>query len=111
MRIPPYIGRLCKLAVVITVVAISVMTAGSRSNYLTPKDKAFYADENLINFVRPGLVLRVVSGAIADDGTIKARVRITDPRGCRWIVWVLRRPVQWPLAVWPLTSRRAKLNT
>jgi OmcA/MtrC family decaheme c-type cytochrome len=81
MRIPPYIGRLCKLAVVITVVALSVMTAGSRSNYLTPKDKAFYADENLINFVRPGLVLRVVSGAIADDGTITARVRITDPRG------------------------------
>lgn len=74
-------GRILKLAVILSVVALSVMTAGSRSNYLTPKDKAFYADENLINFVRPGLVLRVLSGSIADNGTITARIRITDPRG------------------------------
>lgn len=81
MRIPPSIARICKLIVIVTVVALSVMTAGSSSNYLTPKDKAFYADANLINFVRPGLTLRVLSGSIADDGTIKTRLRITDPRG------------------------------
>jgi OmcA/MtrC family decaheme c-type cytochrome len=47
----------------------------------TTGDKAFYADEKTVNFVRPGLVVRVLSAEIAADGTAKARVRFTDPRG------------------------------
>ncbi|MBL8240796.1 MAG: OmcA/MtrC family decaheme c-type cytochrome [Bryobacterales bacterium] len=47
----------------------------------TTADKAFYSDEKTINFVRPGLVLRILSAEIAADGTAKARVRFTDPRG------------------------------
>lgn len=44
-------------------------------------DKRFYADPNLLNFVRPGLVFTVLSSSIAADGIIRATVRMTDPRG------------------------------
>ncbi len=39
------------------------------------------ADDKLISFVRPGLVVKVVSAVIAGDGTISADVKVTDPRG------------------------------
>lgn len=81
MRIPPALGRPLKLALIITVLALTIVTAGSRSNLFSPKDKAFYADANTINFVRPGLVLSVQSANIASDGTITARIKITDPAG------------------------------
>jgi len=32
-------------------------------------------------FVRPGVVIKVMSAEIGADGTIKARVRLTDPKG------------------------------
>lgn len=47
----------------------------------TERDKAFYADSALVNFVRPGLVMKVMGVSIATDGTVTARVRFTDPRG------------------------------
>ena len=39
------------------------------------------ADQNLINFIRPGISVKIVSAAIAKDGTITARVTIADPKG------------------------------
>jgi OmcA/MtrC family decaheme c-type cytochrome len=81
MHIPPVLGRILKLGLIVMIAAITVMTAGSRSNMLTSHDKAYYADPNLLNFVRPGLVLKVVSAGIASDGTITAKVRITDLKG------------------------------
>src|SRR5436190_16567305 len=39
------------------------------------------ADQNLINFIRPGISVKVVSAAIGADGTITARVNINDPKG------------------------------
>lgn len=47
----------------------------------TPRDKAYYADEALVNFVRPGLAFSVVSHEIAADGTLKVRFKLTDPKG------------------------------
>ena len=44
-------------------------------------EKAFFADEKTISFVRPGLVVRVTGATIAADGTITADIRVTDPRG------------------------------
>ncbi len=81
MRIPPLLVRSLKIAAIVTVVALTVMTAGSRSNMLSPKSKAFYADANTINFVRPGLVLKVLNANIASDGTITTNISITDPAG------------------------------
>jgi hypothetical protein len=34
-----------------------------------------------MNFVRPGRVLKITSADIAADGTIKARLTLTDPKG------------------------------
>ncbi len=38
-------------------------------------------NEAQINFVRPGLNLKIVGASIAADGTIKARVQVTDSKG------------------------------
>lgn len=81
MQLPNGIIRLLKVATVPALIALSVLTASSPSHVFTKSDKAYYADANLINFVRPGLVLKVVSADIATDGTITAKVRITDPKG------------------------------
>src|SRR5215472_11769885 len=43
--------------------------------------RAQYLDPNLVNYIRPGIVVKIVSAAIAQDGTITARVNITDPKG------------------------------
>lgn len=61
--------------------AVSLISAAGNPDYLTVHDKAFYADPNLVNFVRPGLAFDIQSAEIADDGTIRARVKVTDPRG------------------------------
>jgi OmcA/MtrC family decaheme c-type cytochrome len=47
----------------------------------TPRDKAYYADQNTINFVRPGLTMTIVSAKIADDGTLSVDYKLTDPKG------------------------------
>ena len=39
------------------------------------------AREQYANFVRPGLVIKVTGAEIAADGTIRATVRLTDPKG------------------------------
>jgi OmcA/MtrC family decaheme c-type cytochrome len=44
-------------------------------------EKMAYADQNLANYVRPGVVVKIKSAAIAKDGTITARFTITDPKG------------------------------
>ncbi|MEZ5352503.1 MAG: OmcA/MtrC family decaheme c-type cytochrome [Bryobacteraceae bacterium] len=47
----------------------------------TQNDKAYYMDENQINFIRPGLVTKVKSATVEADGTIRAVFTIADPRG------------------------------
>jgi OmcA/MtrC family decaheme c-type cytochrome len=44
-------------------------------------EKMAYADQNLVNFIRPGVVVKIKSAAVAKDGTITARVTIADPKG------------------------------
>src|ERR1035437_4351735 len=47
----------------------------------TQHQKAAYMEQNLASFIRPGVKVKIVSAAIAKDGTITARVTITDPKG------------------------------
>jgi OmcA/MtrC family decaheme c-type cytochrome len=44
-------------------------------------EKAYYADSATVDFVRPGLVIKVNSASIAADGTISAVYTISDPKG------------------------------
>jgi OmcA/MtrC family decaheme c-type cytochrome len=59
----------------------SALLVSASKPTLSPHEKAYYANASAINFVRPGLVIRILSADIASDGTIRARFRITDPQG------------------------------
>ena len=83
MRMPFSVSGTARLALLLLVVvgAVGLISAARRSAEPTVHDKIYYADANLVNFVRPGLVAKILSANIAADGTITARVRITDPKG------------------------------
>ena len=83
MRIPPLAKSIFKLVAVLATVAVAVLTAESTKNEygLTPNDKAYYADASTINFIRPGLVMKITGAEVATDGTIKTTLSITDPKG------------------------------
>jgi hypothetical protein len=71
-----------RLFTILSILVLSAITATSTKRQpFTPQDKAFYADEKTVNFVRPGIALTVQGANIAADGTITARVKITDPLG------------------------------
>jgi OmcA/MtrC family decaheme c-type cytochrome len=62
-------SRICALA--------AVVLAGAAS----PAGAADSKDPNDVSFVRRGLVIKVTAAEIGSDGTIRARVRLADPRG------------------------------
>lgn len=57
-----------------------VLTSATKSNF-SVHEKAFYASDRVVDFVRPGLVVKILSAAIAQDGTITATVSFADPQG------------------------------
>ncbi len=81
MRIPHTLSKSIQLLAIAAVVAISVVTASSTKATFTKHDKAYYADANTVNFVRPGLDVTVTGASIAADGTVIAQVKMLDPKG------------------------------
>jgi OmcA/MtrC family decaheme c-type cytochrome len=53
----------------------------ARRNANGPRQKASSLDANAMAFIRPGIAMKVVSAAVASDGTITVRFNITDPKG------------------------------
>ena len=72
---------LIRTLLVVTVLAGAIGLQSESSYSFSRHQKAFFASANVINFVRPGLVFKVTSAAIAQDGTVSARVLVTDPKG------------------------------
>src|ERR1700756_343250 len=68
-----------RAALITAAVALS-LTSATRKPYST-REKAFYADAAMVDFVRPGLVLKITGAQIASDGTITTTISITDPQG------------------------------
>ena len=68
------------IAVVAMLVGAALLISQSTTGF-TPRDKAFYAEANQINFVRPGLVIQIQGVDIAANGTVRARFKLTDPKG------------------------------
>ena len=69
-----------RILLIIAVLA-GALTMQSEESYSFGKHElAYYASAQVINFVRPGLVFKVASAQIAQDGTITARVLVTDPK-------------------------------
>ena len=58
--------------------SVVLMSAPDKTPF-TVHDKAYFADANTVNFVRPGLVIKIVSAGIAADGTITVDYKLTDP--------------------------------
>jgi OmcA/MtrC family decaheme c-type cytochrome len=87
MRIPFLTGsgvrRAAILALVIGGAVLSSAPGPNRGTKprFTKHDKAYYKPAAVINFVRPGLVVKIVSASIAQDGTISARFTIQDTAG------------------------------
>src|SRR5579864_3250046 len=72
---------LIRILLIVTVLAGAIGLQSESSNSFNKHQKAYYASANVIDFVRPGLVFKVSSASIAQDGTITARVLVTDPKG------------------------------
>lgn len=64
----------------LTIGPCAVLSSGTVPRF-NEHDKAYYAPAAVINFVRPGLALKILAANIADDGTITVRFRVTDPQG------------------------------
>ena len=56
------------------------LTSAPRRPY-TPHEKAFFADDATVEFVRPGLTITVNSAAVAANGAISVTYTLTDPGG------------------------------
>ena len=80
MRIPSSVFRLGRYALALGLVAGSVVlvNAQRQKTGFTPHEKAYYADANTIQFVRPGLNINIVSAQIKSDGTISVDFKLTD---------------------------------
>ena len=61
---------------------VALLAAGpSKKSGYTGRLQAIHLDESQVNFIRPGIQVKIVSAGIAPDGTITARVNISDPKG------------------------------
>ena len=84
---------LAVLPVIVSIPLASQMTQKSTAQRPKPV-QALSQDE--INFIRPGVVVKIVSASIAKDGTITARVNLTDPKGLPLDRTASRLPAQSP---------------
>src|SRR5664280_2005183 len=82
MRIPSSVFAVIRYALALVVITGSVvLISAPKKTTFTPHDKAYYASEATVNFVRPGLTFKIVSATIAQDGTISVDYKVADPNG------------------------------
>src|SRR5947207_753253 len=60
---------------------LALILAGAANVSFTRNQKAFYANPNLVAFVRPGLIIKMASAQVAPDGTISVDFALTDANG------------------------------
>jgi OmcA/MtrC family decaheme c-type cytochrome len=58
-----------------------VLPSAVKKTEFTKRDKAYYANPNVVAFVRPGLVFKIVSAKIDTSGTISVDFKVSDPKG------------------------------
>src|SRR5262249_51466309 len=73
-------GAFLRALLLLVLVALSLPSAARKRPY-TRREKAFFADDQTVEFVRPGLTIAINSASTAADGTITATYTITDPAG------------------------------
>lgn len=63
------------------VALISLCLTGQTKHVFSKRDKAFYADPALVDFVNPGLAITINSATISSSGAISVTYTLTDPSG------------------------------
>src|SRR5438045_4045171 len=82
MRIPSSVFAVGRYLVAFSMIAGSLaLMSAPKKTVFTKRDKAFFAEPNLVAFVRPGLTISIVSTKIAADGTITVGYKLSDPKG------------------------------
>ena len=82
MRMPSSVFAVGRYTLALLVVAGSVvMVNGQRKSPFTIHDKAYYAPQATVEYVNPGLVFTIVSGKVANDGTISVDYKVSDATG------------------------------
>ena len=59
----------------------ALLLSSSDRPAFTTQDKAYFADQALVSFVRPGLAIKITSASLASDGTIAVQFTLADPKG------------------------------
>ena len=72
-------NRMFRAVALVATVAVSLISATKKP--YSKHEKAFYADQATVEFVRPGLVITIKSASIAADGTIAVVYTLADPNG------------------------------
>src|ERR1700722_5132033 len=73
--------KVSRLPLVLLLVAGSVALVGSTKRPYTIHDKAYYADAEVVDFVRPGLAITINSAQVTSAGAISVVYTLTDPMG------------------------------
>ena len=58
-----------------------VLLSKSSTPVFTKRDLAYYANQAVVNFVRPGLVVKIGNASLGSNGTIQVQFTIADPQG------------------------------
>src|SRR5689334_5447511 len=73
------LGR--KSALAFSGLLVTLILTGATTRPFSRNEKAFYADASQVAFVRPGLLIKITSAEIAQDGVISTVFSLTDPQG------------------------------
>src|SRR5271163_2692446 len=69
-----------RIAAFVALIALC-LTGQTKKHVYSPREKAFYADPALVDFVRPGLAITINSAKISSAGAISVTYTLTDPSG------------------------------
>jgi OmcA/MtrC family decaheme c-type cytochrome len=64
-----------------TITGAAVLVGSAPEPKFTEHNKAYYANSELVAFVRPGLQVKMLSAEVASDRSVKTRIKLTDPKG------------------------------
>ena len=81
MQASSSISGILRIFLVLLLVAGSVALVGSNKSVYSPRDKAYWADKALVDFVNPGLNITINSASISSAGVISVTYTLTDPKG------------------------------
>jgi len=69
-----------RITACLAIIALCVVAQTNKHRY-SPNEKAFYADPALVNFVRPGLAIKINSASISPAGVIAVTYTLMDAAG------------------------------